>query len=119
MKSEYLRGVLTNNIDRCNDIIWDLQNKDEFNKQDPNVLGVIAVAEQILVSLTALLVDCDASSIDTEELIERCAVAAEQQDRAGHEWVSDSLWANILRRAGTSVRSLKIPALPPHDGGAT
>lgn len=59
MTPEYLRGVLTNNIDRCNDIIWDLQNKPEFDKSDPNVSGVMAVAEQMLVSLTALLVDCD------------------------------------------------------------
>lgn len=42
-----------------------------------------------------------------DSLIEKCAVAAEAQDRAGHEWVSDSLWANILRRAGINVRRLK------------
>lgn len=59
MKPEYLRGVLTNNIDRTNDIIWDLQNKPEFDKDSGSVLGVIAVAEQMLVSLTALLVDLD------------------------------------------------------------
>lgn len=59
MTPEYLRGVLTNNIDRAHDIIWDLTNKPEFSKSDPNVLGVVTVAEQMLVSLTALLVDCD------------------------------------------------------------
>lgn len=59
MTTEYLRGVLANNIERATDIIWDLQNKPEFNKDDPSVLGVVAVAEQMLISLTALLVDCD------------------------------------------------------------
>lgn len=59
MTPEYLRGVLTNNIDRACDIIWDLTNKPEFDKDDPNVLGVVAAAENILVSLTALLADCD------------------------------------------------------------
>jgi hypothetical protein len=62
MTVKYLRSVLMNNIGRCNNIVWDLQNKTEFNKDEPNVLGVIAVVEQILVSLTALLVDCDNDS---------------------------------------------------------
>lgn len=68
MTPEYLRGVLSNNIERANDIIWDLQNKPEFNKTEPNTMGVIAVAEQIVVSLTALLVDHDAAQClqDTE-----------------------------------------------------
>lgn len=56
---EYIRGVLTNNIERAIDVVWDLQNKPEFNKNDPSTLGVIAVAEQIVVSLTALVVDLD------------------------------------------------------------
>lgn len=42
-----------------------------------------------------------------DEIIEACAIAAEAQDRAGYEWVPDSLWANILRRAGANVRGLK------------
>lgn len=63
MTPEYLRGVLSNNIDRAHDIIWDLTNKPEFSKSDPNVLGVMMVAENILVSLTALLVDCDNCSV--------------------------------------------------------
>lgn len=47
-------------------------------------------------------------------LIEECAVAAAQQDRAGHEWVRDSLWANILKRAGDNVRLLKkVPFTKP------
>lgn len=63
---------------------------------------------------------------ERNELIEECAVAAEQRDRIGIEWVADSLWANILRRAGASVRKLKsvqstvaLPC-PPQDssGGA-
>jgi len=51
----------------------------------------------------------------TEErnaLIEECAKAAEAQDRVGREWVPDSLWHNILKRAGANVRALKAP-----DGG--
>lgn len=42
--------------------------------------------------------------------IEACAVAAEAQDRCGREWVADSLWANILKRAGANVRALKDQA---------
>jgi hypothetical protein len=42
-----------------------------------------------------------------DQIIEACAVAAEQQDRTGREWVKDSLWHNILNRAGASVRALK------------
>lgn len=40
------------------------------------------------------------------QAIEQCAIAAEAQDRAGHEWVRNSLWANILKRAGANVRAL-------------
>lgn len=51
---------------------------------------------------------CEAvCAIDRDTLIEQCAVAAEAQDRAGYEWVQDSLWANILKRAGANVRKLK------------
>lgn len=42
------------------------------------------------------------------DIIEICAVAAEQQDRVGREWVRDSLWHRILERAGANVRSLKF-----------
>ncbi|MFC5346294.1 hypothetical protein ACETK8_15920 [Brevundimonas staleyi] len=42
-----------------------------------------------------------------DEVIEQCAVAAEMQDRTGYEWVRDSLWDNILKRAGAAVRALK------------
>jgi len=31
----------------------------------------------------------------------------EAQERTGHEWVRDSLWFAILRRAGNNVRMLK------------
>jgi hypothetical protein len=41
------------------------------------------------------------------QLIEECAVAAEHQDRSGREWVHDSLWHKILKRAGDAVRTLK------------
>lgn len=47
-------------------------------------------------------------------LIEECAVAAEHQDRAGREWVRDSLWARILKRAGDNVRALKRPTSDQH-----
>lgn len=40
-------------------------------------------------------------------LIEECAVAAEAQDRIGREWVLDSLWDAICKRAGNNVRLLK------------
>lgn len=43
-------------------------------------------------------------------LIEECARAAEAQERTGREWVADSLWANILKRAGDNVRALKREA---------
>lgn len=48
-----------------------------------------------------------------QDLIERCAVAAEAQDRTGREWVKDSLWDNILGRAGANVRALHGDAPPP------
>jgi hypothetical protein len=44
---------------------------------------------------------------ERNDLIEQCAVAAEQQDRIGREWVADSLWAKILKRAADEVRLLK------------
>ncbi|MBR0875013.1 hypothetical protein JQ633_31965 [Bradyrhizobium tropiciagri] len=40
-------------------------------------------------------------------LIEECAIAAEAQDRTGHEWVHGSLWDNMMKRAGNNVRLLK------------
>ena len=48
-------------------------------------------------------------------LIEACAIAAEAQDRTGREWVRDSLWDQILRRAGANVRALSVGfgAMPP------
>lgn len=53
-----------------------------------------------------------------DAIVEQCAMAAEAQDRAGYEWVGDSLWANILRRAGANVRRLKrrSPANPSQNG---
>lgn len=44
---------------------------------------------------------------ERNDLIEQCAVAAEEKDKIGREWVADSLWATILRRAGNNVRLLK------------
>lgn len=89
LKPEYLRGVLTNNIERANDIVWDLQNKPEFDKSDPSVLGVMAVAEQMVVSLTALLVDLDNAP-------EAPAVAPKEYD-----WLLSSIIAlDALARGG-------------------
>lgn len=51
------------------------------------------------------------------DCVEACAVAAMQQDRTGHEWVRDSLWANILKRAGDEVRKLKRPVTAQSDNG--
>lgn len=48
-----------------------------------------------------------------QDLIERCAVAAEAQDRTGREWVKNSLWDNILERAGANVRKLHGDTRPP------
>lgn len=42
------------------------------------------------------------------ETIERCAKAAEATEREGWEWVRESLWANILKRAGANVRALAV-----------
>lgn len=50
---------------------------------------------------------------ERDALIEECARAAEQQDRAGREWVPESLWAKILTRAGAEVRRLK--SIPVQD----
>ena len=43
-------------------------------------------------------------------VIEECAQAAEALDREGREWVRDSLWAALMRRAGENVRALKREA---------
>lgn len=42
------------------------------------------------------------------ELVERCAIAAEMQDRVGYEWVRDSIWDNFMKRGGAAVRLLKV-----------
>lgn len=47
------------------------------------------------------------TNVYRDEIIEQCALAAEQQDREGYEWVRDSLWQKILQRAGANVRKLK------------
>lgn len=49
---------------------------------------------------------------ERDAIIEACAVAAEAVDRIGHEWVRDSLWATVLKRAGDNVRALKGKPLP-------
>jgi hypothetical protein len=48
-----------------------------------------------------------ASRTDRNAIIEECAVAAEAQDRIGREWVADSLWDVVMKRAGANVRALK------------
>ena len=52
---------------------------------------------------------------ERNDLIERCAIAAEQQDRIGREWVRDSLWSAILQRAGNNVRLLKTRPITPNE----
>lgn len=52
-----------------------------------------------------------AHELEREAIIEECAVAAEQQDRVGYEWVRDSLWHVILQRAGANVRALLQPTI--------
>lgn len=47
--------------------------------------------------------------------IERCAIAAEAQDRAGYEWLRESVWTSILKLAGQNVRALAHRAPLPSD----
>ena len=49
---------------------------------------------------------------ERDAIIEACAVAASGIDRIGYEWIRDSLWDVILRRAGDNVRALKGKLLP-------
>jgi hypothetical protein len=42
-----------------------------------------------------------------DALIEECAIAAEQHDRTGGEWIERDIWKAILQRAGENVRRLK------------
>lgn len=49
---------------------------------------------------------------ERDAIIEACAVAASAIDRTGYEWVRDSLWATVLKRAGDNVRALKGKPLP-------
>lgn len=37
--------------------------------------------------------------------LELAATIAEQQDRSGREWVSNSLWANIIKRVPDAIRA--------------
>lgn len=56
------------------------------------------------------------TTAERNSIIEACAVAAEAQDRVDREWVRDSLWDAVLRRAGANVRALKtepVEAGPP------
>jgi hypothetical protein len=61
--------------------------------------------EVMFVQLAAVSPLIPTGTVDA--IIEICAQAAEAQDRAGLEWVRESLWANILKRAGDNVRRLK------------
>lgn len=64
----------------------------------------------------AVAFTCQLSDFETEwdAVVEACAQAAEAQDRTGREWVRDSLWAAILRRAGENVRRLKRKPMCAH-----
>jgi len=80
----------------------------------PSMTDVGAV---LALALALALRQGPVSGEAADDIIERCAIAAEAQDRAGHEWVPDSLWANILRRAGENVRALKAsPSAIPAGG---
>ena len=50
-------AIVSNNVQRIQDIIWDIENKDDFDKQNPSVLGILEVAKQIEISLVALRTD--------------------------------------------------------------
>jgi hypothetical protein len=47
-----------------------------------------------------------AMHVARETTIEECAVAAEAFDRTGREWVRESLWQKMMKRAGANVRAL-------------
>lgn len=65
----YVRGVLSNNIERAQDIIWDIENKPhDFMKENSSVQGVRAVAQQIEMSLVALRSDIDNETQDSDRL---------------------------------------------------
>jgi hypothetical protein len=55
-------AIISNNVERIQDIIWDIENKDDFDKKNPSVLGVLEVAKQIEISLVALRMDLIARS---------------------------------------------------------
>jgi len=58
-----IRGILSNNIERIQDIIWDIENKpNDFMKENSSVQGVLAVAQQVEISLVALRADLDSAS---------------------------------------------------------
>jgi hypothetical protein len=40
-------------------------------------------------------------------VLEEAAVEAERQDRAGREWVLNSVWDNIIKRVPNAIRALK------------
>lgn len=57
-------------------------------------------------AMKAALAICSEALSQRDQIIQACATAAEAQDRIGYEWVRDSLWAQILKRAGDNVRAL-------------
>ena len=61
--------------------------------------------EPLLDSIEKTILAAEKYAVDST--IEDCAVAAEAHDRIGREWVSDSLWAKVMKRAGENVRALK------------
>ena len=69
--------------------------------------GRMTVSERDLVAFVRRVQDAG-----WRKTIEQCATAAEAQDRIGREWVQDSLWDTILRRAGANVRALLKQAAP-------
>lgn len=76
---------------------------------DPVTYAQLAPEHQAAWNRAAVHFTARLSGVDTERdaIVETCAQAAEAQDRIGREWVRDSLWAQILKRAGDNVRALK------------
>lgn len=89
------------------------------------LLSVTTVSDGLAITSWSMLEDImEAVRADERAItIERCAVAAEAQDREGREWVRHSLWAEILKRAGQNVRALaradNADALPPSPSSIT
>ncbi|WP_309628183.1 hypothetical protein [Brevundimonas sp.] len=93
-----------NNLGNTGEDRWEFAgwcwSHDHFTQGSGSVVGWLPYEASLLFYI----------SKSPDEVIEQCAAAAEMQDRTGYEWVRDSLWDNILKRAGAAVRALKGPS---------